>query len=110
MTQHFYDADRARHLTRQVINGLPYGSYLLMSVGQLDGEVAGQFSQQYTAGQRFHQDRDTVNSFLHDLDVLEPGVTEARAWRLPVPARAGDRRGHIWAAVGRKTGGPPRPC
>lgn len=106
MTLHFYDADTARRLTRRVVDGLPYGSYLVMSVGQLDRAVAGQFSQQYTAGQTFHHDRDTVTSFLHDLDVVEPGVTEARAWRLPVPAGAGDRHGHIWAAVGCKTGGP----
>jgi SAM-dependent methyltransferase len=106
MTLHFYDAEAARQLTRRLVDGMPYGSYLIVSVGQLDGEVAAQFSQEYNAGQTFHHDRATVTSFMHELGLVEPGVTEARAWRLPVRPRAGDQSGRIWAAAGRKIGGP----
>jgi hypothetical protein len=105
MTLHFREADTARRLCRSLIDGVPYGSYLIVSVGQLDGEIAGQFSQQYTAETIYHHDRETVTSFLDGLDLMEPGVTDAHAWHAPAALQADERCGHIWAAVGRKPGG-----
>jgi hypothetical protein len=49
MVLHFYDAAAARQLTRRLVDGMPYGSYLIVSVGQLDGEVAERFSKEYSA-------------------------------------------------------------
>lgn len=46
--------------------------------------------------------KDNFAGFLAGLEPVEPGVTEGRAWRAPVPLRTGSRQGHIWAAVGRK--------
>jgi hypothetical protein len=107
MTVHFYDADTARQLTRRLIDGMPYGSYLVLSAGQLEGELGEELSAQYRAGQLHHHGRDTVASFLDGLALVEPGLTEARAWR-GIHSAPGTHsgRGHIWAAVGYKGGGP----
>jgi hypothetical protein len=104
MTLHFYDAGTAAKLTRRLIEGVPYESYLILSVGQLEGERGTQFSKEYSAARIYHHDREVVTSLLGDLELVEPGVTEARAWRGPSFIMDNGRRGHIWAAVGRKAG------
>jgi hypothetical protein len=105
MTLHFFDAVAARAVAGQLIAGIPPGSYLIVSAGQLDGDTGQQFTSQYAAGQLHHHTREDLAGFLHGLELIEPWVTEARAWRPPVPGAAHTRRGHIWAAVGRKPGG-----
>jgi hypothetical protein len=102
MTLHFFDVATASAITRKLIAGVPPGSYLIVSAGQLDGDLGQQFSGQYDAGQLHHHTRDDLAVFLPGLEVIEPGITEARAWRPPVAVTAPGRRGHIWAAVGRK--------
>jgi hypothetical protein len=104
MALHFYDAETARELVRQYRNGLPYGSYLVMSVGSLEGETGRKFSDQYRAGHIFHHDEATVASFLDELELVEPGVTEARAWRNTAYLLDTGKCGHVWVAVGHKTG------
>jgi hypothetical protein len=104
MALHFYDAGTARDLVRQYIDGLPYGSYLIVSVGSLEGETATQFSGQYRPGHVHHHDRPAVADFMNGLDLVEPGVSEARAWRNPAYVLDTGRRGHVWVAVGRKAG------
>ena len=102
MTLHFFPADTARFITGRLINGIPAGSYLIISAGQLEGEAGEQMTRQYDAGHLHHHTRDEMAGFLVGLELIEPGVTEARAWRalalLPVHSRAG----HVWAGVGRK--------
>jgi hypothetical protein len=102
MTLHFFGAAAASAITRELIAGVPPGSYLIVSAGQLDGDLGQQFSGQYSAGQLHHHTRDDLASFLSGLDVIEPGITEARSWRPPVKVTAHTGPGHIWAAVGRK--------
>jgi hypothetical protein len=106
MTLHFYDPETARRITRQLIAGIPYGSYLILSVGQLEGEAGTEFSRHYSAGTTYHHNRDTVISFMDGLELVEPGCTEARAWRALISVTSNSRRGHIWAVVGRKASGP----
>jgi hypothetical protein len=106
MALHFFDAATARAITGQLIAGIPPGSYLIVSAGQLDGDTGHQFTSEYAAGHLHHYTREDLAGFLHGLELIEPGVTEARAWRPPVPVPAHTRRGHIWAAVGRKPGSP----
>ena len=86
------------------MDGLPNGSYLVVSAGQLEGEMGVKFSKQYSAGRLHHHNRETVTSLLEGLQLAEPGVTEARAWRAPALIPDRERPGHIWAAVGRKAG------
>ena len=84
---------------------MPYGGYLIVSVDELEGVEAGPVQQQYSAGRLHHHNRGAVTSLLEGLQLAGPGVTEARAWRAPalIPDHH-ERRGRIWAAVGRKAG------
>ncbi len=103
MTLHFYDAETARRIAAQFIGGIPDGSYVIISVGQLEGEAGEQFTAEYHAGQLHHHGQDDVASFLDGLEPVGPGITEARRWRAPVASLEGSRPGHIWAGLGRKT-------
>jgi hypothetical protein len=102
MTLHFYHAATARRIAAQFTGGLPYGSYVIVSAGQLEGEAGEQFTREYRAGQLHHHGQDEVASFLNGLEPVGPGITEARRWRARVASLDGGRRGHIWAGVGRK--------
>jgi hypothetical protein len=104
MTLHFYDADKARQIVTRFVDGIPYGSYVILSVGHLEGETGNQFTAEYRAGRLHHHGQDDVASFLHGLDPVGPGITEARRWRAPVVSLESSRDGHIWAGVGRKVG------
>jgi len=106
MTLHFFDPGTARTISQQLAAGIPPGSYLIVSVGQLDGEIGQQFTAEYGAGQLHHHTRADLAAFLADLKLIEPGIVDARAWRAPVVLTDRFRRGHIWAAVGRKPTAP----
>ena len=102
MTLHFYEAQTARKIMALVIDRIPYGSYVVLSVGQLEGAFGEEFTRQYDAAPLYHHSQDDVASFLEGLEPVGPAVTEAYKWRAPVPSLDSPRRGHIWAAVGRK--------
>jgi hypothetical protein len=78
MTLHFYDAETARRIAAQFISGIPDGSYVIISAGQLEGEAGEQFTAEYRAGQLHHHGEDEVASFLDGLEPVAPGITEAR--------------------------------
>jgi SAM-dependent methyltransferase len=105
MTLHFFSAETAQAITGRLIAGIPDGSYLVVSVGHLDADTGPQFTAQYDPGHLHYHTLEEVTAFLHGLQPVEPGITEARAWRTPAFIPAHPRRGHIWAAVGRKN--PP---
>jgi hypothetical protein len=104
MTLHFYDTQTARRIAAQFIAGIPYGSYVIFSAGQLEGDAGQQFTRDYRAGQLHHHSHEDLASFMVGLEPVGPGITEARRWRAPIVSRGASRRGHIWAGVGRKTG------
>jgi S-adenosyl methyltransferase len=104
MTLHFYDAGTARRIAAQFTGGVPDGSYVIISAGQLEGDAGERFTAEYRAGQLHHHGQDEVASFLDGLELVGPGITEARRWRAPVASLDGGRPGHIWAGAGRKTG------
>lgn len=103
MTLHFYDAQTTRKIMTQVIDRIPYGSYVVISVGELEGDPGAKFTREYDAARLHHHSQDEVASFLEGLEPVGGGVTEAYKWRAPVASLDSSRRGHIWAAVGRKS-------
>ena len=101
MTLHFYEAQTAHRIMAQVIDRIPYGSYVVLS-GQLEGPAGQEFTAEYDAAPLYHHGQDDLASCLEGLEPVGPGVTEAYKWRAPAPSQDGSRRGHIWAAVGHK--------
>ena len=100
MTMHFFPPDQAEKITAELIAGLPPGSFVIMSVVGGDAELGEQMARTYTTAPVYNHGPGGLARLLRDLDIAEPGITEARHWRAPlfVP---GQRRGQAWAAVGR---------
>ena len=98
MTLHFYDAQAARKIIALVIDRIPYGSYVILSVGQLDGDSGEQFSGEYDAAPLYHHGQDDVASFLEGLEPVGPAS----------PRRtSGVRLFSAWTAAGEATSGRP---
>ena len=101
MTMHFFPPDQAGKITAELIAGLPPGSYVIMSVVGGDAELGEHMARTYTAAPVYNHGPGGLAHFLRDLDIIAPGITQARHWRAPVFV-PGHRRGQAWAAVGRK--------
>ena len=104
MALHFFDTDTARAICARLIDGIAPGSYLIVSVGYLDGRTGRQFTAEYQAGPLHHHTGQDIANFLAGLELIKPGITEARAWRAPVLLTGQPPQGHIWTVVARKRG------
>jgi O-methyltransferase involved in polyketide biosynthesis len=102
---HFMSAEAARDLVSGYARLLPPGSVLAVSVfGSDDPEVAQQARQAYTATRTYTHSREDVASFLAGagLELVEPGVVPAHAWRggMPDPGLTVTGPLRVLAAVG----------
>jgi O-methyltransferase involved in polyketide biosynthesis len=102
---HFMSADSARGLIAGYARLLSPGSVLAVSVfGSDDPQVAERGRRAYTATQTFTHSREDVASFLADagLEMVEPGVVMAHAWRgdMPDPGLSVTGPMRVLAAVG----------
>jgi hypothetical protein len=101
---HFMDADTARKVTAGYAWLIAPGSCLVISTATYDDDaLAKRLADEYTAGQFVNHSREDVASFFAGLEMVGPGVTEARTWRPwhcePV---LGHREGHVLAGVARR--------
>jgi O-methyltransferase involved in polyketide biosynthesis len=102
---HFMSAEAARDLVSRYARLLPPGSALAVSVfGSDDPGVAEQARQAYTATRTYTHSREDVASFLAGagLELVEPGVALAHAWRgdMPGPGLTVTGPFRVLAAVG----------
>jgi len=109
---HFMSADTARGLIARYARLLAPGSVLAVSVfGSDDPQVAERARQAYTATRTYTHSREDVASFLTDagLELVEPGVVVAHAWRgnMPDPGVTVTGQLRVLAAVGTLAGGRP---
>lgn len=111
MTLHFFDAETARTICARLIDRIAPGSYLIVSAGHLCGHTGKQFTAEYQAGHLHHHAQKNIASFLGGLELIEPGITDARAWQVPVLPTGQSPQGHVWAAAARKpnAGKPGQP-
>jgi len=72
-----------------------------MSVVGGDAGLGEDMTRTYTAAPVYNHGPGGLARFMAGLDLIDPGITEARQWRAPlfVP---GPRRGQAWAAVSRE--------
>ncbi len=102
---HFMSADAARGLVGRYARLLAPGSVVAVSVFSADDpKVAEQARQAYTATRTYTHSRADVASFLASagLELVEPGVVLAHAWRgdMPDPGLTGSSPLRALAAVG----------
>ncbi len=80
---HFLDAAAARHAAATFAGAMAPGSYLVLSVGQAAPGRVTSMRRAYTAARLHHHSRAGIESFFAGLDLLPPGLTDARAWPDP---------------------------
>ena len=104
MVLHFMDAATARDLAAAYVRELAPGSHVIITVGCGDPAIGAQISRAYDAAPVYNHTPADVASFFTGLDLILPGITDARAWQAswPAPAPFTARAGQVLAGIGRK--------
>jgi O-methyltransferase involved in polyketide biosynthesis len=101
---HFFPPDAARDLVARYVSVLAPGSYVVLSVGRGDGDAADEATDTYSAGvaQIYNHSIADFTSFFGPLELVPPGVVDAREWRPDwEPVRLRPRKGQTIAGVAR---------
>ena len=98
---HFFDAASAREIAAGYISALVPGSCVVLSVGG-SNDPGGRAAAAYTAGTLHTHTREQVAGFLAGLELVPPGLTDARAWRAGWAEKPKPQAAYVLAAVGRK--------
>lgn len=80
---HFYELEAARDLLSRYVSALAPGSYAVLTVFNFGGPNADRFVQLYSEKVQpffIHREADFA-SFFDGLELVPPGVADARAWR-----------------------------
>jgi O-methyltransferase involved in polyketide biosynthesis len=100
---HFLDAAQARAVATAFTRAIAPGSYLLISVGTGQSEVATPFTAAYTAATLHIHAADEVMTFFEGLELVPPGLVPARGWVGGAPPQQlAARQATFLAGVGRK--------
>ena len=104
MVLHFFDAAIASDIVATFARAVAPGSYLVLSVGSGDEETGDALTREYQAGTLHNHSFKQIATFVEDLELVPPGVTDAMAWipgspSQPPPPQSG---GRILAGVARK--------
>jgi hypothetical protein len=104
MVLHFYDAATARDLVRAYADELAPGSYVILTVARGEPAIGDQITRAYDAATVHNHTPEEVAGFFVGLELIPPGVCDARAWMpgwaTPAPFR--NRAGQVLAGVGVK--------
>ncbi|WP_422770182.1 SAM-dependent methyltransferase [Plantactinospora sp. WMMC1484] len=108
---HFIEDDaEARRVVRQVLDVLPAGSYLAMSIAtdEFDPVPLAEVQREYNRlGETLvFRDRATALGFFDGLDLVEPGLVQVHKWRPDGSEAPGiaDKDIAMYGAVARKAG------
>lgn len=103
MVLHFFDAETAGEITAAFVRSIAPGSYVVISVGSGDEQTGGQVAREYRAGTLYNHSRAQIAGFFDGLELIGPGLVDAKAWdpgRFAAPP--GHYGGRIMAGIGRK--------
>ena len=109
MVLHFTDAPTARDLAAAYVDQLAPGSHVIITVGCGDPAIGAQIARTYDAAPVHNHTPEDVASFFTGLDLIKPGIADARAWKpgWSTPAPFTQRAGRVLAGIGRKSPAPP---
>lgn len=100
---HFLGASAAREVATAFTRAISPGSYVIISVGTGQSEVAEPFTAAYTAAPLHIHTPDEIMTFFDGLELVPPGLVPARAWVDGAPApQLAPRQATFLAGVGRK--------
>jgi hypothetical protein len=99
---HFLDADTARQVTAAYIARLAPGSHVIITVACGEPAIGEQITRTYDAAPVFNHTPGDVASFFTGLDLIKPGIADARAWKpgWQTPAPFPERPGQVLAGIG----------
>jgi len=104
MVLHFLDADTAREVTAAYIAKVAPGSHVIITVGCGEPAIGEQITRTYNAAPVFNHTAEDVVSFFTGLELVNPGVADARAsrpgWHTPAPFQG--RPAQVLAGIGVK--------
>ena len=102
---HFLDATAAREVATTFTRAIAAGSYMIISVGTGQVEVARPFTAAYTAARLYIHAPDEVKTFFDGLEIVPPGLVPARGWEGDGPVlQLAPRQATFLAGVGHKVG------
>lgn len=103
MVLHFYDVKHARKIVAEIINSVPFGSYLAVSIARGNPAISTQIAGIYTPAHVYNHSTSDLARILDGLDLIEPGITEATTWRNRAPhLTTGEApKGQVWVAAGQ---------
>jgi O-methyltransferase involved in polyketide biosynthesis len=80
---HFFAPDAARDLVARYVAALAPGSYVVLSVGRSDSDETGRGFGSYSSGVTQVHNHSVADfaSFFGPLELVPPGVVDAREWR-----------------------------
>ena len=105
---HFFEPPAAEKIMSELTGWLVPGSYVVMSVGSGDEQTGGALAREYRPAVLHNHPPAQIAAFLDGLDLVPPGLLDARDWYpgAPAPGLREHRGGRILAAVARKPGQP----
>jgi len=102
---HVTDDDEARSIVGQLMDGLPAGSYLMLSDGS-DTSKAGVESMEFynkTGAIPYHlRSPEQIEGLFDGLELVEPGVVPRSQWRPSLTASSGQAPSAGYGGVARK--------
>jgi hypothetical protein len=104
MVLHFLDAGTARAVVAAYVAELAPGSHVIITVACGDPAIGQQITRTYDAATVYNHTPEEVESFFTGLDLIAPGITDARAWAAGwlTPAPFLERSGQVLAGIGVK--------
>jgi hypothetical protein len=101
----YVEPEQAARVMAVFREAMPAGSFLVVSIGTNNDtpDLAKDVIEAYRAAQVHVHTREQVAGYFAGLQIVEPGLTEARRWRPAQPlADNGPRPADLLAGVGRK--------
>jgi O-methyltransferase involved in polyketide biosynthesis len=103
MVLHFFEAQAVSEIMRTIVRSIAPGSYVVISVGSGDGQTGARLAREYTAATLYNHAAGQITRFFDGLELVGPGLVEARNWDPLGAARPPAESGwHVLAGVGRK--------
>ena len=103
MVLHFFEAQAVSEIMKTIVRSLAPGSYVVITVGSGDGQTGALLAREYTAAELYNHAPGQVARFFDGLELVGPGLADARNWGPLGAARPPAETGwRILAGVGRK--------
>jgi S-adenosyl methyltransferase len=105
---HIVDDDEASSIVRQLVDGLPSGSYLMLQDGttlsnasKANEEALEDYNQSGAVPYKL-RDPEQIVGFFHGLELVEPGVVPIPQWRPDVAPITASTEVNGFGGIGRK--------